>query len=305
MANALKELQKKVHRCCTCSYQTTRKSNFNDHKKIHLAPGERQIFVCLHCDKTYTRKQRLQHHLQNNHIDSRAKALKESQKKIYRCCTCSYQTTYKFNFNNHKKIHLAPGERQMFACLHCDKTYTRKQLLQLHLQNNKIDSRAKALKKSHKKVYRCSMCSYQTPYKSHLNTHKNTHLPPEERQRFACLHCNKTYIQKQGLQWHLKYHHTDLRNADDCTSVTDEVILDSLKIEIDDHTPLNDEFKNTECLIATNELKSEDLLKLEPDDVAPIQHKDLQDDFKNGENLSVAKKVKLEDFIKMEPDNND
>ncbi|XP_030755799.1 uncharacterized protein LOC115882084 [Sitophilus oryzae] len=120
---------------------------------------------------------------------------------------------------------------------------------------------------------------------------------------FACLHCDKTYTRKGRLQCHLRNNHIDLRNPD-CTSVTDEVMLDTLKIEIEDSAPLTDEFRNNECLFATNEIKSEDLLKLKPDDVAPIQHKDLQDDFKNGENLSVAKRVKLEDFIKMEPDDN-
>ncbi|XP_030755629.1 uncharacterized protein LOC115881991 isoform X7 [Sitophilus oryzae] len=210
LAKALKESQKKIYRCCTCSYQTTYKFNFSKHKKIHLAPGERQMFACLHCDKTYIQKQSLQHHLQNNHIDSRAKALKKSHKKVYRCSMCSYQTPYKSHLNTHKNTHLPPEERQRFACLHCDKTYIQKQALQWHLKYHHTDLRAKALKELQIKVYRCSTCSYQTPSKSCLNRHNNIHLPPEERQKFACLHCNKTYIQKQALQWHLKYYHTDL-----------------------------------------------------------------------------------------------
>ncbi|XP_030755798.1 uncharacterized protein LOC115882083 [Sitophilus oryzae] len=155
------------------------------------------------------------------------------------------------------------------------------------------------LRETKRKVYVCATCRYITQRKADLDKHKETHLPPEQRQLLSCEHCFNKYRSKQGLQKHLYNKH---RNPG-CTSVTEEVILDSLKIEIDDHTPLNDEFKNTECLFATNQIKS-DLLKLEPDDVAPIQHKDLHADFKNAENVSVAKKVKLEDFIKMEPDDN-
>ncbi|XP_030755791.1 gastrula zinc finger protein XlCGF57.1-like isoform X4 [Sitophilus oryzae] len=319
-AKALKKSQKKIHRCSKCGFQTPYQASLHRHQKIHLAREKRQLFACAHCDNKYTTKLWLRCHLENNHIDLRAKTFKESQKKIYRCSkcgfqtpyhpnlhrhkkihlaredrqleelqkkvykcsTCSYQTTSKSNFNSHKKTHLAPEERQMFACLHCDKTYTRKGRLQCHLRNNHID------------------LSYQTTSKSNFNSHKKTHLVPEERQMFVCLHCDKTYTRKGRLQCHLRNNHIDLRNSD-CTSVTDEVMLDTLKIEIEDSAPLTDEFRNTECLFATNEIKSEDFLKLEPDDVAPIQHKDLQDDFKNAENLSVAKKVKLEDFIKMEP----
>ncbi|XP_030755790.1 zinc finger imprinted 3-like isoform X3 [Sitophilus oryzae] len=341
--NELKESQIKVYRCSICVYQTPVKYYLFNHKKIHLAPEERQMFACEHCGNKYTSKRSLISHVDVNHSDSSirnlvAKALKKSQKKVHRCSKCGFQTPYQFNLDRHQKIHLARKERQLFACAHCDNKYTTKVWLQYHLQNNHMDLRAKTFKESQKKIYRCSKCGFQTPYhpslykhkkihlaredrqleelqkkvykcstcsyqttsKSNFNSHKKTHLVPEERQMFVCLHCDKTYTRKGRLQCHLRNNHIDLRNSD-CTSVTDEVMLDTLKIEIEDSAPLTDEFRNTECLFATNEIKSEDFLKLEPDDVAPIQHKDLQDDFKNAENLSVAKKVKLEDFIKMEP----
>ncbi|XP_030755782.1 zinc finger protein 585A-like isoform X8 [Sitophilus oryzae] len=374
LAKELKESQKEIYRCSTCSYKTPHKYSLKKHQKIHLAQEERQLFACPHCDNIYTSKHGLQYHLAHNHIDSRAKALKKSQKKVsrcrcsicsrktphnvtfnkhkqidlppeerqleelqkkvHRCSMCSYKTPHNFHLNEHKKIHLPPEERRLFGCAHCDKKYMSKRTLQVHLHIDHTDSRAKGLKESQKKIYRCSICSYQTPYKSYLNAHNNIHLPPEERQlkvyrcsmcsyktphnfrlnehnkihlapeerrMFACPHCDKTYTRKQRLRDHLENHHIDLRNPDG-TSVTEEVILDSLKIEIDDHTPLKDEFKNTECLIATNQIKSEDLLKLEPDDVAPIQHKGLQDDFKNTECLIATNELKSEDLLKLEPD---
>ncbi|XP_030755548.1 zinc finger protein 484-like isoform X2 [Sitophilus oryzae] len=360
----LKESQRKVYRCSTCSYQTLYKSYLNTHKKIHLALEKRRLFVCAHCNKKYMSKRTLRRHLHNNHTDSRAKGLKESQKKVYRCSTCSYQTPYKSHlnahnnihlppekqklkkshrcstcsyqtpykshlnrhnnihlpleerqlkelqkqvytcsicsyqtpckshFNTHKNTHLPPEERQLFAGAHCEKTYMSKIPLRDHLHNDHTYSR---VKESQKKVYRCSTCGCKTPYKHYLNRHKKIHLALEERQLFARAHCDKTYMSTIPLRDHFHNDHTYSRNAD-------EVILDSLKIEIDDHTPIKDEFKYAES--ATSEEKFECFLKIELDDVTPILNNDIHDDFKNAENLSVAEKVKLTDFIKMEPDDN-
>ncbi|XP_030755549.1 zinc finger protein 197-like isoform X3 [Sitophilus oryzae] len=298
----LKESQRKVYRCSTCSYQTLYKSYLNTHKKIHLALEKRRLFVCAHCNKKYMSKRTLRRHLHNNHTDSRhcsirAKGLKESQKKVYRCSTCSYQTPYKSHLNAHNNIHLPPEKQKLkksHRCSTCSYQTPYKSHLNRH-NNIHLPLEERQLKELQKQVYTCSICSYQTPCKSHFNTHKNTHLPPEERQLFAGAHCEKTYMSKIPLRDHLHNDHTYSRNAD-------EVILDSLKIEIDDHTPIKDEFKYAES--ATSEEKFECFLKIELDDVTPILNNDIHDDFKNAENLSVAEKVKLTDFIKMEPDDN-
>ncbi|XP_030755545.1 zinc finger protein 600-like isoform X2 [Sitophilus oryzae] len=286
----LKELQKKVYSCSICSYQTPSKFRFNTHNDIHLPREERQLFLCAHCDKKYMSKKALHDHLHNDH--SRAKGLKESQKKVYRCSTCSFQTPYKSHLKAHNNIHLPPEEQKLkksHRCSTCSYQTPYKSHLNRH-NNIHLPPEQQKLKKSH----RCSLCSYRTPYKYHLKKHKNIHLPPEERQLFAGAHCEKTYMSKIPLRDDLHNDHTCSRNAG-CTSVTDEVIIDSLKIEIDDHTPLKDEFKHAES--ATNEEKSECFLKIEPDDVTPILNNDMLDVFKNGENLSVRVKVKLEDFL--------
>ncbi|XP_030764269.1 uncharacterized protein LOC115888638 [Sitophilus oryzae] len=156
--------------------------------------------------------------------------------------------------------------------------------------------------KVQKKIYRCAICSFQTKHRQSLHHHKKVHWAPEKRQMFTCAKCDKKYRLKKSLQCHLKRDHLDSRNSDS-TSPTDEVILGSLKMEIDDYTPHLDDFKNAEHLAVTNKVKSEVFLKIEPDGVTPTMNTDMQDDFKNTENLSVTKKlyIKLEDFIKMEP----
>ncbi|XP_030752928.1 gastrula zinc finger protein xFG20-1-like isoform X3 [Sitophilus oryzae] len=266
-------------------------------KKIHLAHEERQTFSCVHCDKKYTRKQNLKHHIAISHIDSRTKKLNESQRKVYACAICSYKTLDKSHLNRHKSIHLALEERQMFICAQCDRKYKLKRSLQNHIKFHHIDSRSKEMQK---KANICAICDYQTHYKNHLCIHQEIHLAPEERQMFACAPCNKKYTSKGGLQYHLDKYHMDSRNAD-CTSSTDEVVLDSLKIEMDELNSLLNDTKSPECVSATNEIKS-DFIKTEPDDVTPIMNKDMHDDFKNIESVYIPNKVKLEDFIKMEPD---
>ncbi|XP_030746099.1 gastrula zinc finger protein XlCGF26.1-like isoform X4 [Sitophilus oryzae] len=242
----VKELQKNVYKCAICSFQTLHISNLRKHKNVHLALEERQLFACTHCDKKYTSKQSLKHHLEDNHIDSRTK---KSQRKVFTCAICIFQTRHKSHFNQHMKVHLAPEELQFFACAHCDKKYKSKQTLKYHIEDNHIDTR--------NIVYRCATCNYKTQRKAHFRQHKQIHWAPEERQLFACTHCKSKYTTNSSLQRHLKRVHVDSRNAN-CISSTDEVILDSLKIEIDDHAPLTDDFRNAECLPATNEVKTED-----------------------------------------------
>ncbi|XP_030755663.1 putative zinc finger protein 840 isoform X3 [Sitophilus oryzae] len=269
------KVQKNVYSCSTCGYRTLLESHLNRHKIIHLAPEKRESFACAHCHSTYRSKRGLEEHIYSNHIDSRAN---EVQKTVYTCSTCSYKTTSNYRLNKHKKTHLAPEERQFFACAHCPRKFKIKESLRKHLYNYHIGSS--------------------------LNKHKNIHLAPEERQFFACAHCPRKFKIKKTLRKHLNNNHIGSRNAD-CVSPTDEakLDLDSLKIEIDYHDPLmEDEFKYAEFLSATKEEKSGDLFKIEPDNDAPILHKDSHDDFKYAGFLSATKGEKSGDFFKIEPD---
>ncbi|XP_030759140.1 zinc finger protein sens-like isoform X3 [Sitophilus oryzae] len=256
--------------------------------------------------------------------NSRGKESKKHRRKICRCTVCGYETTTK-HFRRHKALHLAREERQLFPCVHCGKDYLTKHGLEYHLDNNHIDSSAKIepqkkengrkMNKSQKKVHKCSTCSYQTGHLSHFRKHKEVHAATKKRQFFACAHCDKKYWSKVSLQRHLQNNHiisrsektTILKNLKvkernaDCMSLTHEVILDSLKIEIDEQVTHLDRSNNTESLSVANEVKSEACLETEIDDDAPILNKDVQDDFRTTDDESVTKKVKLEEFIKMEP----
>ncbi|XP_030759133.1 zinc finger protein 131-like isoform X2 [Sitophilus oryzae] len=319
-----KKHRRKICRCTVCGYETTTK-HFRRHKALHLAREERQLFPCVHCGKDYLTKHGLEYHLDNNHIDSSAKMELESHKKVHRCSTCSYQTGHLSHLRKHETVHLAPEERQLLSCAHCNLKYRTKTGLQYHLAKNHLDSSAKIepqkkengrkMNKSQKKVHKCSTCSYQTGHLSHFRKHKEVHAATKKRQFFACAHCDKKYWSKVSLQRHLQNNHiisrsektTILKNLKvkernaDCMSLTHEVILDSLKIEIDEQVTHLDRSNNTESLSVANEVKSEACLETEIDDDAPILNKDVQDDFRTTDDESVTKKVKLEEFIKMEP----
>ncbi|XP_030748032.1 zinc finger protein 425-like [Sitophilus oryzae] len=189
-----------------------------------------------------------------------ANKLKKPQKKIYRCAMCSFQTRHSGSVKAHQIVHLAPEERQMFACPHCDHKYRTKNGLTYHLECNHLNFRKKKVQiKTEKKVYPCSTCSYEAHQLGHLKQHEVVHLAPKEREMFPCPYCDNKYLRKYYLECHVKRSHTDSRNAGCTTSVTDKMISeDSLKIEIDDHAPLLDDFKNGEYLSMTNEVKSED-----------------------------------------------
>ncbi|XP_030752995.1 oocyte zinc finger protein XlCOF6-like [Sitophilus oryzae] len=322
----LNESQKEVYICTICGYKTRYRINLRHHKKTHLAPEQRQLFSCAQCDNTYRTKTGLKYHVTNTHIDSRM------QKNVYRCSTCSFQTQEKSRLRQHEEVHLAPEERQLFGCAHCDKKYKIKRSLKDHLRDNHIDARAKELRESQKQVHKCAICGFQTRHRSNLWKHKKIHLAPEERYIFACAQCDRKYKLKRSLQNHIKFHHIDSRNAE---TQTDELILDSLKMEIDDYTPHLDDFKNAERVAVTNKVKSEDFLKIEIDDNdTPILNKEIHhdlrnaesqtnevildslkmeiddytpllDDFKNAEHIAVTNKVKSDDFLKIEIDDDE
>ncbi|XP_030754106.1 transcriptional repressor CTCF-like isoform X2 [Sitophilus oryzae] len=324
-----KDGRKNIHKCSICGYQTRNISYFKTHKQIHLAPEERTLFACIHCDKKYKTKPALKLHITANHIDSRSK---DEQKNIHKCSICSYQTRNITCLKQHKRVHLALEERKLFDCVMCDKKYTTKQMLQRHFNHNHIDSgkptkpklfacircdKKYALKQSlqrhlkynhidsrskdgQKNIHKCSICGYQTQNISYFNQHKKVHLAREERQWFPCAQCHKKYTSNQSLQDHIEGSHIDSRNAD-CISPTDEVMLDSIKIEIDDDALPMDDLKNAECLSATSEIKSEHFFKIDPDDVAPVLNNDMHVDL-NAECLSATNEVKSEHFFKTEPD---
>ncbi|XP_030765090.1 RE1-silencing transcription factor-like isoform X2 [Sitophilus oryzae] len=299
----MNESQKKVYRCSICSYQTRHMTHLRRHEEVHVAPEERQWFACAHCERKYMTKRNLIDHLKDNHTDSR---LKEVQKKVHTCSTCSYQTQYMSKLSRHEKVHLAPEERQMFTCAHCNNKYRTKHGLQRHLKHDHVGSREKESNESQEKVYRCTSCNHQTRHMASLRQHKKIHLAPEKQQMLVCAQCDEEFMSNRILQNHIKRDHIDSRNAD-CISPNDEVVLDSLKIEIDDYTPHLDDFKNAECLSITNKVKSEDFFKIEPDDVEPVLNKNMHGDFTTTENLSVTEKIyiTLEDYIKMEADDDD
>ncbi|XP_030752957.1 zinc finger protein 224-like [Sitophilus oryzae] len=288
-----KDAQKNIRKCTICGYQTRKISHFERHQEVHMAPEERQMFPCAQCGKKYASKEALKRHLLCTHMDFRSE---DAQKNIHQCTICGYQTLEISHLGRHQKIHLTPEERQMFACAHCGKKYTTKYILKCHLAVNHLDSRPKGLQK---KVYRCALCDYETLRSACLRQHKKVHLAPGERQMFACELCDKKYTSNRNLQDHIRRRHINSRNAG-CTSPNYEVVLDSLKIEMDELDSLLDETKSSECISATNEIKSEDFIKTEPD-VTPIMKRDMHDDFKNIENVSATEKVKLEK-VKMEPD---
>ncbi|XP_030755662.1 zinc finger protein 484-like isoform X2 [Sitophilus oryzae] len=311
----LKKLQKKVHKCSICSFQTVRKFDLKKHQKVHLLPEERQLFFT--------------HHLENNDTNSSAK---KTQKPIYRCSTCSYNTTRKYRFNKHKNSHLALEERQLFACVYCNKKYTEKCNLRNHLLIIHSDSRANKVQKN---VYSCSTCGYRTLLESHLNRHKIIHLAPEKRESFACAHCHSTYRSKRGLEEHIYSNHIDSRanevqktvyTCSTCSYKTTSnyrlnkhkkthLAPEERQFFACAHCPRKFKIKeslrkhlynyhigsrNADCVSPTDEAKLDlDSLKIEIDYHDPL----MEDEFKYAEFLSATKEEKSGDLFKIEPDN--
>lgn len=117
--------------------------------------------------------------------------------------------------------------KKKFACNQCDKSYTRNEALQNHMQIHntrekkytcdfKGCDKAFAEKKyliTHKKSrtrklqHECKQCELAFPYASRLKVHELIHSPLIESMKMhVCSLCKDSFLRKADLVQHLKIH---------------------------------------------------------------------------------------------------
>ena len=116
------------------------------------------------------------------------------------CCLCDYRCRTWEAFRRHSlQQHSTNNKLQEYTlpiCHICGKTYTRKSVLDVHI--NAVHSK--------ETTYTCDQCGYTTGYYCALLSHiKNIHTKPY---KYPCpwLGCTKMFITKGNLQRHLPVH---------------------------------------------------------------------------------------------------
>lgn len=82
----------------------------------------------------------------------------------------------------------------LYTCAECDKNFTLKESLIIHLRTHAVD-----------KPYPCAKCDKSFSLKRNLKRHQRTHIEKNER-RYRCDECEKTFCQKDSLVKHKRTH---------------------------------------------------------------------------------------------------
>ena len=206
-----------ARKCDLCEKTFQDLLDINNHiKEIHQDENNR--YVCEMCDKNYLVKQGLKSHIESIHKGKR-----------HPCSKCDKTFFRSDELKNHikKGIH----ERSKHNCDNCDKSFTSKKALKEHL--NDLHTIKKACehcekhfaskhaltlhkKSSHTEVaLKCDQCG-----KTFQNlTSKEKHERNHQREscnifRYFCEMCPKKYTQLNGLQYHIKSVHQNIKH--DC-----------------------------------------------------------------------------------------
>uniref|UniRef100_A0A182SQG8 C2H2-type domain-containing protein n=1 Tax=Anopheles maculatus TaxID=74869 RepID=A0A182SQG8_9DIPT len=168
--------RKKKHFYCTICGKYLH--NIDEHRRMHLNIRTQQ---CPYCEKAFVHRSNLYVHL-NIH----------TQERVYRCEQCESEFSSIQGLKQHRSIHF---ERQ-YACTICNRMYSRKCYLRIHMQRVHMPKKQK---------HKCLVCdrefNNETLMKEHMKVHQDSAL-------FECSECCRVYNAKRNLLRHIRTAHS-------------------------------------------------------------------------------------------------
>ncbi|XP_074657127.1 uncharacterized protein LOC141910295 [Tubulanus polymorphus] len=178
--------------CKICGKLFRSRSSVYSHIRVHDA----KYNECEMCNFTTPYKYRLRDHIAAVHVNERA----------FECQICQKAFTLEKLLKNHQRsCHGLIQENGDYIqlewpCSLCDKKFTAKRYLALHLHRH--DMRAQG-----KKEFFCTLCDKGFTAKNSLNEHMNMHTG---KRPYSCPFCPQKFPNSAGLFMHKKKIHPDL-----------------------------------------------------------------------------------------------
>jgi len=181
----------------------------------------RKRVSCAICQKSFSRKQRLNDHIANIHPEAAAESVVQNDVVGARigCDQCGKQFQTAEQLEKHSKIHLAGGQ---LICQYCDKTFNSPKKFGKHQESHTKPA-----------THECEVCHKSFQSSSALRLHGAIHLPEKP---FKCHLCEWQGTQKGNFKVHLKNRHgEDPDNILDLSGapITAEVALDEITDEVE------------------------------------------------------------------------
>nr|CAI5867006.1 unnamed protein product [Callosobruchus analis] len=276
----ISSVSSKVHECTECTYKTTDNSNLEQHMAKHPdIAGNHIPNRCIHCNKAFTTKKRLDDHIIKKHPDF----ISSVSSKVHECTECTYKTTDNSNLKQHMLKHPdIAGNHITNRCIHCNKTFTTKKRLDDHIMKKHPDFIASVTSK----VHQCTECTYKTTNNSHLRRHMMAKHPNIAGNHITnrCIHCNKAFTTKKRLDDHIIKKHPDFiasvtSKVHQCTECTYKTTDNChLKQHMAKHPNISGNHIITVCIhcnktFTTKQKLDEHIVKTHPDFIASVSSK--------------------------------
>ncbi|VIO98078.1 Zinc finger, C2H2 type family protein [Brugia malayi] len=211
--------------------------DFQDHMMAH---HERK-YECEKCARTFVSEKRMRAHELKKHSAHISNTVKENngERKLFECNQCdrTYETFYNF------KEHLAKHKGKLFRCTICNKHLSGQSALSRHA-------------KIHEKPHECMMCTSRFSSAYDLDCHFSYYHSTIKR--FKCFHCNRVLYNYSGKLRHerlcslkntiiRKVPHSQIVNLPKIISSKEKLIQTKLK-----HEEVEELGDNKKCQIISN-----------------------------------------------------
>nr|CAI5835585.1 unnamed protein product [Callosobruchus analis] len=195
-------IARKVLSCPKCAFKTTISRNFQRHLLEHPETAVNYKFsVCIHCTEPFKSITMLDEHIIKKHPSS----IPSITRKIHKCTTCDFSTTIHTEFKRHQLKHTDTYiNRKSNICVHCNKSFLSKSLLDDHI----VKKHPSFICSVTSKIRECTKCSYKTTIAGDLKKHMVQHPDVGDNEIFnRCVGCDKTFIHKRALDEHIIMNH--------------------------------------------------------------------------------------------------
>lgn len=173
----------KTYDCELCTEKFSARYLLNDH--ITIIHSSDKKFECPHCLKRFINSKQVTYHIRYKHTNG----------EQLKCEVCSKVCTGKSNLERHRSLHSSTRVN----CPICERSLKNEWTLQKHL-------------KSHREAtmnIKCSFCDKSSPNLHALRQHvKAAHT--EQKRRYQCPSCDKTFNRTFCLKVHMTVHTGEL-----------------------------------------------------------------------------------------------
>nr|CAI5835588.1 unnamed protein product [Callosobruchus analis] len=188
-------VSRKIHGCTKCTYKTVSTKLFKEHITVNHPD---QIVVCIHCTEPFKSITMLDEHIIKKHPSS----IPSITRKIHKCTTCDFSTTIHTEFKRHQLKHTDTYiNRKSNICVHCNKSFLSKSLLDDHI----VKKHPSFICSVTSKIRECTKCSYKTTIAGDLKKHMVQHPDVGDNEifnRHTCIHCNTAFETHDSLNEH-------------------------------------------------------------------------------------------------------